>query len=36
MGEIWKKIEGYNGDYFVSNLGKFKSFKNNCGITEKY
>jgi len=26
-GEIWKEIEGYDGDYFVSNLGRVKSFK---------
>jgi len=26
-GEIWKKIEEYNGDYYVSNLGRVKSFK---------
>jgi len=26
-GEIWKEIEGYNGDYYVSNLGRVKSFK---------
>ena len=27
MEEIWKDIEGYNGDYQVSNLGRVKSFK---------
>jgi len=26
-GEVWKEISGYNGDYFVSNLGRVKSFK---------
>jgi len=26
-GEIWKEIEGYSGDYFVSNLGRVKSLK---------
>jgi len=26
-GEIFKDIEGYNGDYQVSNLGRIKSFK---------
>jgi len=26
-GEIFKNIEGYNGDYQVSNLGRIKSFK---------
>jgi len=25
--ETWKEICGYNGDYFVSNLGRIKSFK---------
>ena len=25
--EEWKKIEGYNGDYEISNLGRVKSFK---------
>jgi len=28
-GELWKEIEGYNGDYEISNLGRIKSFK--CG-----
>ena len=27
--EIWKKIEEYNGDYFISNLGRVKSFKQD-------
>ncbi|QVU02042.1 HNH endonuclease family protein [Enterococcus phage vB_EfaS_785CS] len=27
MIEIWKDIEGYEGDYQVSNLGRVKSFK---------
>jgi len=32
MNEIWKEIEGYNGDYFISNLGRVKSFKRyKCG-----
>jgi len=26
-GEIWKEICGYDSDYFVSNLGRVKSFK---------
>ena len=26
--EIWKEIEGYDGDYYISNLGRVKSFKN--------
>jgi hypothetical protein len=25
--EIWKEIEGYNGDYLISNHGRVKSFK---------
>jgi hypothetical protein len=29
MKEIWKDIEGYDGDYQVSNFGNVKSFKNN-------
>jgi len=28
-GEVWKEIEGYDGDYQISNLGRVKSFK--CG-----
>ena len=27
--EIWKEIEGYDGDYLISNLGKVKSLKYN-------
>ncbi len=26
MEEIWKDVEGYNGRYQISNLGRFKSF----------
>jgi len=26
--EIWKEIEGYSGDYLISNLGKVKSLRN--------
>jgi hypothetical protein len=26
--EIWKDIEGYSGDYQISNYGRVKSFKN--------
>lgn len=29
MGEEWKNIEGYNGDYQVSDLGNVKSFKRS-------
>ncbi len=25
--EQWKDIEGYNGDYQISNYGRVKSFK---------
>lgn len=28
-GEIWKDIEGYNGKYKISNLGRVKSFVGN-------
>ena len=28
-GEIWKEIEEYNGDYFISNFGRVKSFKKD-------
>jgi len=28
--EIWKEIDGYNGIYFVSNLGKVKSIDHYC------
>jgi len=26
-GEIWREIEGYNRDYFISSLGRVKSLK---------
>lgn len=29
MKEVWKDIDGYNGDYKVSNLGRVKSFKKD-------
>ena len=29
MDEIWKKIDGYNGDYEISSLGRVKSYKRN-------
>ena len=29
--EIWKDIEGYEGLYQVSNLGRVKSFVGRCG-----
>jgi len=34
-GEIWKEIEGYNEDYFVSNFGRVKSFNNYNRSKEK-
>ena len=37
--EIWKEVEGYNGVYFISNLGNLKSvdhfIKNVKGMTLK-
>ena len=30
MDEIWKDIEGYEGDYQVSNLGRVKSLPKKC------
>jgi len=27
MEEQWKDIDGYNGDYQISNMGRVKSFK---------
>ena len=29
MKEIWKPIEGYDGDYEASNIGRVKSIKSN-------
>lgn len=29
MEEIWKDIEGFNGSYQISNLGRVKSFKKH-------
>lgn len=29
MEEIWEDIEGYKGEYAISNLGRIKSIKNN-------
>lgn len=31
--ELWVDIDGYDGDYQISNFGRVKSKKNN---TEKY
>jgi len=33
-GELWKEIEEYNRDYFVSNFGRIKSFKRYRGNNE--
>jgi hypothetical protein len=33
--EIWKPIEGYNGDYLISNYGRIKSFKSYIPIVLK-
>ena len=30
--EIWKEINGFDGDYFVSNLGKIKRFERYKNI----
>jgi hypothetical protein len=35
MEEIWKDIEGYEGKYQVSNLGRVKSLKDRWGSREK-
>ncbi len=29
MEEIWKDIEGFEGEYMISNLGRVKSLKSN-------
>lgn len=29
MSEVWKWIEGYEGSYQISNLGRLKSFRKN-------
>lgn len=26
--ELWEEIDGYNGKYLVSNMGRIKSLKN--------
>ena len=35
MKEVWKDIQGYEGDYQVSNIGRIKSFKANIPIIRK-
>ncbi len=30
--EQWKDIEGFDGDYQISNYGRVKSFKNKCRL----
>ena len=34
MREVWKKIEGYNGVYSVSNLGRIKSHARTVKMTD--
>ena len=29
MIEVWKSIEGYNGDYAISSLGRVKNTKRD-------
>ncbi len=29
MNEIWKEIDGFDGQYLISNLGRVKSIKSN-------
>ena len=29
MDEIWKDVNGYNGKYQISNMGRLKSFAQN-------
>lgn len=36
LDEIWKKVDGYNGDYEVSNLGRIKSNRANYVINKGY
>ena len=33
--EIWKNIEGYEGEYQVSNTGKVRSLKNNLILKQQ-
>lgn len=35
MKEVWKDINGYEGKYEISNLGRIRSLKNNCGNNRK-
>ena len=35
MTEIWKDIEGYNGIYQISNLGRVKSLGNTKNKKDK-
>lgn len=35
MKEVWKEIEGYEGLYQVSNLGRVKSLERQCGTVYK-
>lgn len=36
MEEIWKDIEGYEGLYQVSNLGRVKSLERKCKVLNGY
>jgi hypothetical protein len=36
MTEQWKNIEGYNGDYQVSDMGRIRTRNNRWGVTDKY
>jgi len=35
MKEIWKDIDGYNGDYKINNIGIIKSMKNGESIMKQ-
>ena len=36
MKEIWKNINGYNGEYQISNLARVKSFKHKNDTVIKF
>ena len=36
MTEVWKPIEGYEGLYEVSNLGRIKSFHSHNGLKMRF
>lgn len=35
MQEVWRDIEGYDGFYQISNLGRVKSRGKQCAVSEK-